>query len=346
MEKISIVVPIYKVEAYIHECVDSLLSQTYQNLEIILVDDGSPDTCPAICDDYAKQDSRVKVIHQQNGGLSAARNSGIKAADGAYITFVDSDDYVDQRFVEELVHCIKQTDADIVCCGISVIGSGRTLITAPKETACFTDDRISLLVRQQGTGDYYMNKLYKRELLDGFELPVGKLFEDIFSMHFLFAKANKVAWLNQTLYFYRINETGISHSRVLNPRFIDFVRGNRAQYQFIAETFPAFEKLSARKYAGAVTHAATVYMQKAQPEKLRALLDVLSEHSRGLTDKTAHNDECSAQLQYEISVLSRGSKAWIKYYRRREKVKGLHNHPQLQIKLSKALGWRFVPTED
>ena len=118
---ISIVLPIYNVENYIEKCMESVLNQTYKNIEIILVDDGSPDNCPIICDQYVKEDNRVKVVHKENGGLSDARNAGIKVANGDYITFIDSDDYVDKDYVEFLYNTIEETDADIAIGGHRVI---------------------------------------------------------------------------------------------------------------------------------------------------------------------------------------------------------------------------------
>ena len=118
---ISVIVPVYNVEQYIHQCVDSILSQTYKNLEIILVDDGSPDNCPAICDEYARNDDRVKIIHQENGGISAARNSALDLCTGEYIAFVDSDDWIESNAYEEMMSEMQKKDLDVVFCGVNVI---------------------------------------------------------------------------------------------------------------------------------------------------------------------------------------------------------------------------------
>ena len=112
---ISVVVPVYKVEPYVRQCIDSILAQTYSNLDIILVDDGSPDKCPEICDDYAKQDGRIRVIHKPNGGLSSARNAGIDIARGEYIAFIDSDDYVSETYIEQLWYTLSESGADMSC---------------------------------------------------------------------------------------------------------------------------------------------------------------------------------------------------------------------------------------
>ena len=128
MEKISVVVPIYKVESYLKECMDSILAQSYKNLEIIFVDDGSPDNCPQLCDQYAAYDNRVKVIHKVNGGLSDARNAGIGCATGDYITFVDSDDFIKKNMIEYLFNKLHEYDADIAFCQrVNVDESGAIL---------------------------------------------------------------------------------------------------------------------------------------------------------------------------------------------------------------------------
>ena len=118
---ISVIVPVYKVEKYLKRCVDSILAQTYPCLEVILVDDGSPDGCPAICDEYAREDRRVRVIHKENGGLSDARNAGIDAAKGKFLGFVDSDDYVHPRFYELLLQALKEEGADIAGCDVKKV---------------------------------------------------------------------------------------------------------------------------------------------------------------------------------------------------------------------------------
>ena len=122
-ELISIIVPVYKVEPYLNKCVDSIINQTYKNIEIILVDDGSPDNCGKICDDYTKKDSRIKVIHKKNGGLSDARNYGIEASIGDYIMFVDSDDYISANMCEILLKTAKKYNADIINCNFEEVFS-------------------------------------------------------------------------------------------------------------------------------------------------------------------------------------------------------------------------------
>ena len=125
---VSVIIPIYKAEPYLKKCLDSIAAQTYKNLEIILIDDGSPDNCGRICDEYAANDPRVKVIHKQNGGMSDARNTGLDNATGEYLTFIDSDDYVSENFVDTLLNALRDNDADMsVCSFVYAAEDGRVL---------------------------------------------------------------------------------------------------------------------------------------------------------------------------------------------------------------------------
>uniref|UniRef100_UPI004057086A glycosyltransferase n=1 Tax=Agathobacter sp. TaxID=2021311 RepID=UPI004057086A len=206
MSKISIIVPIYKVESYIRKCIDSIIAQTHKSLEIILVDDGSPDNCPAICDEYALIDERIKVIHQKNSGLSEARNAGIKNATGQYIGFVDSDDYIAPNMYEELLKLIEDAEADLAICNYQYVNeSGKNLFfISPMEDEIFDKENIFKKL-EAGKSHYYVtawNKLYKRELFKDISFPKGKLHEDEFIVHEIFYKCNKVVTTSNTYYYY------------------------------------------------------------------------------------------------------------------------------------------------
>ena len=185
-EKISVIVPVYKVEKYLHKCVDSIISQTYENLEIILVDDGSPDNCPQICDEYAKKDSRIRVIHKENEGISATRNTGIQAAQGEYIGFIDSDDYVAPQMFEKLYNAIKKHDADISICNFYYTDDNGNILDKDDIRLPIKDEYISgnKVLSEKFFMDkrhYWIvpwNKLYRREVLKNVKYPVGKVHED------------------------------------------------------------------------------------------------------------------------------------------------------------------------
>lgn len=212
-EKITVIVPVYRVESYLEKCVDSILNQSYTNLEIILVDDGSPDKCPEICDRYAEKDSRVKVIHQKNGGLSCARNAGIEIATGEYIGFVDSDDYIDSRMYESLYYGLKKSGADIAICGHYVERENRLSIeTPPCDNVKELTSKAALdwLIEDVYIKSYAWDKLYRRVFFESIRYPAGRNYEDIAVTYRLFDRAKKIVMIPEYLYYYQMRSTSIS----------------------------------------------------------------------------------------------------------------------------------------
>ena len=201
---ISIVIPVYKVEKYLEKCIESVLKQTYTNLQIILVDDGSPDNCGKICDEYAKRDSRIDVIHKVNGGLSEARNVGISKAKGRYIGFVDSDDYIKENMYEILLNLIKKYDADVSICNLYDVIDGNEYIRN-KENGIREYSRLDILkevLLDKNIQSYAWNKLYKKELFDEVKYPIGKKYEDIGTTFYIFEKCNKIVVTSEPEYYY------------------------------------------------------------------------------------------------------------------------------------------------
>lgn len=212
MDLISVIVPIYKVEQYLDRCVQSIVEQTYENLEVILVDDGSPDNCPAMCDAWAAKDSRVKVIHKENGGLSDARNAGLAVATGAYIAFVDSDDWIAPDFLEVLYEALKEKNADIAECGVSYVSEAGEVLRQRGTAQLPEMDRIEALRRlvlEDGIYQTVWNKLYRREVIDGILFEKGKHHEDDFWTYQVFDRADRLATVNRPLYNYLQREGSI-----------------------------------------------------------------------------------------------------------------------------------------
>jgi len=214
---ISIIVPVYKVEKYIHRCIDSILAQTYTNIEVILVDDGSPDNCPTICDEYAKKDKRVKVLHKKNGGLSSARNAGIDIAKGEYIGFIDSDDYIAPDMYEKLHDAIKTANAEMAVCNYAWInedGSQNELDLSYDKITTRVLNRNEAFAELFNRGNVAyvtaVNKLYKYSLLNAIRFPEGKIHEDEFTIHHFIDKCDHVACISDTLYFYIKREGSIT----------------------------------------------------------------------------------------------------------------------------------------
>ncbi len=206
-EKISVIVPIYNVEPYLEKCIDSILNQTYQNLEIILVDDGSPDKCPAICDEYAKKDARIKVIHKENGGLSSARNAGLDVATGEYIAFVDSDDYLHEKTYEKLLCRLLADNADMALCDIYFVNEKDEELNI--NTISLKDSvwREHIFWQELYGVNYTAcvvawNKLYKAEIFQKLRYPIGKIHEDEFVIHQIVNNCARISVLNEKLYYY------------------------------------------------------------------------------------------------------------------------------------------------
>ena len=201
---ISVVVPIYKVEPYLEKCIQSILKQTYKNLQVILVDDGSPDNCGKICDEYAKKDNRIEVIHKENGGLSDARNVGIKKARGEYIGFVDSDDYISDTMYEDMYNLLRENKAEVCICNFYEVKENE-LIIKNKDNGSKDYNKIEILkeiLLDKNIQSYAWNKLYKIELFKDIQYPVGKKYEDIGTTFFVLEKCNKVVVTGKPEYYY------------------------------------------------------------------------------------------------------------------------------------------------
>ena len=219
MPELSIIVPIYKVEKYLDECIQSILGQTFTDLELILVDDGSPDACPQMCDAIAEQDSRVRVIHQKNGGLSAARNTGIEAARGNWLGFVDSDDFVAPDFYEKLYNAAVNADADCAICSVQLTHEDGSRMDTLQHWKVYgggyTGEDILKTITWQNNAPYLVawNKLYRREVFRTLRYPVGRINEDVFVFAELFDTIKMVACVEQPLYFYRQRKDSIMQSK-------------------------------------------------------------------------------------------------------------------------------------
>lgn len=214
MPRLSIIVPVYKVEKYIHKCVDSILNQTFKDFELILVDDGSPDNCPQICDNYAKQDKRVRVIHQPNKGLVEARNAGLEMASGEYICFVDSDDFIKGELIYGAFNIIKQhPDIDIIIYDYFYFFDNKD--SDLKRHSQDIDNNWSLeKLRDEFLLDnyssYMWNKVFRKELLKKVSIPAGIWMEDLYACADLFTIAKKIVFVPEAYYCYRKFESVFS----------------------------------------------------------------------------------------------------------------------------------------
>ena len=229
---ISIVVPIYHVEKYLQRCIDSILSQTFKDFELFLVDDGSPDNCGAICDEYAQRDSRIQVIHKENGGLPSARNVALDVATGDYVMFVDSDDWVEPDFCMQALRMIYEHNVQVVAFGHRCVsadnGEIQNRITKKPRIVDSSEAIRHLILRDDTICNYSWNKIYKRSLFENIRYPLGLLYEDNAVTYQLIAKAKKIYVSNVILYNYVIRKSSISgiwfNPKAVVDRFTIYVK--------------------------------------------------------------------------------------------------------------------------
>ena len=235
MSEISVIVPVYKVEPYLRRCVDSILAQTFSDIEVILVDDGSPDACPAICDEYARLDKRIKVIHQEHQGVSAARNAGLDwvfaNSDSQWISFVDSDDWVHPQFLEYLHRAAVESKVKISICNVREVSSFTTADDILPSGIYTVEDAMAFYSENYFLGTVAWNKIYSREVFLQARYPVGKLHEDAFLTYRLLYQAYRIAYIDSSLYYYYRNENSIMHSSYSLSR-ISEVEALEEQYHF------------------------------------------------------------------------------------------------------------------
>ena len=223
MALISVIVPIYKVEAYLNKCVESIVAQTYANLEIILVDDGSPDTCPQMCDAWAAKDSRIKVVHKENGGLSDARNAGLAVATGEYVSFIDSDDWIEPDFMQTLLDAMDCTGADISDCATRLVdedGNSLSIRGVGQDETLGTIDALVRLVKEDRIFQTVWNKLYRRSVIGDILFEKGKYNEDDYFTYQVFDRARKIAIVSKPMYNY-LQRGGSIMGVGYNPRRLE-----------------------------------------------------------------------------------------------------------------------------
>ena len=207
---VSIIVPVYNVKSYLNRCVDSLLGQSYQNMELLLVDDGSTDGSETLCDEYAAQDARVRVLHKKNGGLSDARNAGMKVATGDLITFVDSDDYISKDFIEILFEAMLENKSDIAIANMKRTSrrDDKNTVIDWKVSSYKNEDALIRMLYGTPFGTSACGKLFKRSLFTGVEFPYGKFSEDLFTIYKTILKSENVTYVGFDGYFYYYRDEG------------------------------------------------------------------------------------------------------------------------------------------
>lgn len=282
---ISVIIPVYKVESYLETCMESVLGQTYTNLEIILVDDGSPDKCPILCDEYAKKDERVLVIHKQNGGLASARNAGLDIASGQLVSFIDSDDWIENETYEKVIHLYKKTSAEIIMFDIiktdGTVFFDRYNLTKKFDATVEAEEVVKDILLDK-VGSEVVKAVYDIACWHNVRFPQGRLYEDIPTTYRAFENAKRVAIIDEALYKYRVNKESISYTP--NPlKAYHFYLGFRDHFEYARRYYPEIIKGTS---ANAAHYAITMYFHACSDAK-RELFPYRCEVEQFLLDNKA-----------------------------------------------------------
>lgn len=259
MNLVSIVIPVYNVEKYLEECLNAVVSQTYRHLEIIVVNDGSTDNCPAICDAYAQKDLRIKVIHKENGGLSDARNEGILISNGSFITFIDSDDVVASDFIEKMLEAAVANKAEVVECNFQKFYDGDLPLSIKieeekSEPRSFSTELALQLLLEDRLRQMACAKIFDKKILEGILFEKGKIHEDEFWMYQIFGKASKVVKIEEILYLYRQQPESIMGKKYQLKR-LDAIEAFNRQIIYVQKYFPALLPVAGKRlFYGTLFH--------------------------------------------------------------------------------------------
>lgn len=278
MELISVIVPVYNVESYVAECIESIQNQTYMNLEIILVNDGSTDASGDICDQYAAYDERIQVIHKENAGVSAARNTGIESANGDYIGFVDSDDYIAPTMYEDMLKLMAEHDLDIIEC-TAFRNNGDTNIEGCNDGSLEIFNRDEAL--KMAMYDCFVavwSQLYKRRVISDVRFPVGRKFEDSAVSYLFIANTKRVGHINRCLYYYRLNPNSTTQTSFDAKSRWDFVLGYEERLQY------------------AIDHQLP-YVDDCNSLLMKAVLSCLTTYYAKPTGNQVYYDKCKKMIE-------------------------------------------------
>lgn len=304
---ISVIVPVYKVEMYLDRCIESIVNQTYKNLEIIIVNDGSPDNCPQLCDDWALKDNRIRVLHQKNSGAGVARNKGLMMCNGQFVSFVDSDDFIHEEFYEHLFSSFTK-DVDIVECeyveftsDIPTMEISNNIVLDEYDAENALSKHISDTLFKQ----VIWNKLYKRHIIEGIFFPEGKLIDDEYWTYQTIGKAKKLIHSNQKLYAYRQQSNSVMHRGYSISR-LDALDARKKRIDYISENYPnllakaKYDFINSCMYQGQM---AEKYCDPKERDKIIAILEAYLLKMR-LSKDEKREMKTKSRMWYTLANLS------------------------------------------
>ncbi|QWQ39040.1 glycosyltransferase [Gemella sp. zg-570] len=316
-ELISIIVPVYKVEKYLERCVNSILLQTYKNLEIILVDDGSPDDSGKMCEELAKTDSRIVVYHKENGGLSDARNFGVEKARGKYIGFVDSDDYIHENMYQHLYETIKTNNIDIAECNVTRVYGNKEKPHYAGEEFCNilrVDEYIKEYLSMEKVYGSVWCKLISSDIAKKLKFPVGKYYEDMFYNYDLFKVIDKIAITSKCYYYYYIRENSITTEKYSSKQ-IDIIEILNTINDYILKEYPQFSEESFIRltyaYLSTFNHLIVDNNYKNYPEFIE-----LREYFKNNFSKILKSSKAAKELKISVLILNVNIKLYRYLYKK------------------------------
>lgn len=329
-ELISVIIPVYNVEKYINKCLDSVENQTYSNIEIILIDDGSQDNSGTICNEYAKRDSRIRVIHKKNEGVAVARNHGLKESKGSFITFVDSDDIVEDDYIEYLYNLLTKNNVDIACCNFEYIyeqeenhkGIEHKEI---KEKTIVYDNKEALknLLYQKEIDTSPWGKIYRREIFKDIIFPIGKIYEDFGTIYKTIINARRVAYGNQKKYLYLQRNTS-TIGRDFCEKDFDMLELSIEMKKYILDKYPELENaINSRIINMDFYFIRRIDKNKYKSEYKKIKNDIIQKRKKVLKDK---NIKLKTRIAIYISYINIDITKYIYIFIKKIKVFGINNY--------------------
>ncbi len=268
---ISVIVPVYNVEEYLSRCVESILAQTYKNLDVILVDDGAKDRSGILCDEFAAKDPRVRVIHKENGGLSSARNCGIDAAQGEYLAFVDSDDWIEADAYEHMLDRLRHYNAKLACAGrydVNGRTGEKTVGLCPRKEECISaEELVGRIFLWDGCDSSACDKLYHRSLFGTFRYPEGKVCEDVPTTYKIVLQADQAIMCPKPVYNYFHRPGSISMAGAITEKTFHFSQHTAVIYPYIRENHPNIEPQAAYLRVRSLSHILLLLDQAGEEER-------------------------------------------------------------------------------
>ena len=281
---ISVIVPIYNVEQYLSRCIDSIINQTYSNIELILVDDGSPDNCGQICDLYAKKDNRIKVVHKKNGGRSDARNAGLSVATGDLIMYIDSDDWIDSTMFEDMYNCMIEHDSDIVSTGVKWVEEDGTILRIDQVSDTFTFDNVEALgqlIDDNFIKQHVWNKLYKTDMINNILFEKGKYHEDIFWSYQVVGASKKVSVMKGAYYNY-VQRAGSIMGESYSYKRLDALDAMKQRCEYMQKNYPQLFNKALKSYIGScMYHLQLAIKSKQNHEVIGNIKERVCYHKNG-----------------------------------------------------------------